>query len=149
MGGRWRGGGSTFTVFHDARLIRRVLVGAFWARQPFEQALIERFRINRFGQKVIHPRFKAIVPVFVEGVGRHRYDGGLRSAGHFADRQCGVKAVHYRHLHVHQDQVVGRRAYLVDGFPSVFGGVHLQADSVQEQLGHLKVEIHVIGQQDF
>ncbi len=64
-----------------------------------------------------------------------------------ADGAGGVQAVHDRHLHVHQDQVVGGGAGLLDGFPAVGRQVDREMDATQQFQRDFPVDGVVFGQQ--
>ena len=94
-------------------------------RQPFDEHRVKRIRIDGLGDKIIHPRLKAGTTVFLERIGRHRQDGNLAAAEQPADGAGGFQSVHFRHLDVHQDEVIGGDAGLVDGFSAIARRVDL------------------------
>ena len=118
------------------------------AGQPFEEHGIERPRIDRLGDEIVHAGLQAHAPVFVEGVGSHRQDRRRRSPENAANGARCVEPVHLGHLDVHQHEVVACRARLVEGFAPVARGIDLQADAVQQQLGDLQIDLDVVGQED-
>jgi hypothetical protein len=61
-----------------------------------------------------------------------------------ADFTRGGDAVHDRHLHVHQHQVVGVVGHLVERDLAIAGDVHHQAGQAQNARGHLLIEIVVL-----
>jgi hypothetical protein len=64
-----------------------------------------------------------------------------------ADGAGRLEAVHVRHLHVHQDQVVGGGASLVEGLAAIDGDIDGQLRAVQQVERDLAVDRVVFGQQ--
>ena len=58
-----------------------------------------------------------------------------------ADRSRCLVSVHHRHLHVHQDQIVGVPVCqeFVQGCPAVFRPVHRDSDHLQQLHRYLTV----------
>ncbi len=75
-------------------------------RYPFQQCVVQLVLIDRFGQVVVHAGLQAGFAVAGAGVGGHGHDGQVGVAGLFADFTGGSQTVHFRHLYIHQDQVV-------------------------------------------
>ena len=73
-------------------------------------------RLDGFGHMIVHAGRKTALAIGLHRVGRHGHDGQVGMARIAAQLPRGRFAVHDRHLHVHQDQVVspgarcGRRA---------------------------------------
>src|ERR1700690_670285 len=90
---------------------RRVNAGSGWywgtfAAAPAINNCIEVGRLKWFGQVVIHAGGETVFPLTdqcVAGQGDYR-DIALRPS-QVADYSGRGNAVHFRHLHVHQDQV--------------------------------------------
>ena len=59
----------------------------------------------------------------------------------------GLQAVHDRHLHVHQHQVVGHSAGPLHGPLTIGNHIHVHAHLAQEFLRHLLIELVVLHQQ--
>ena len=97
--------------------------------QPVQQGAVELFGVDRLGDVIVHAGAQAGLAILVEGIGGHREDWRAGVAGQAADQAGGGEAVEHRHLHVHQDQVVGGRARFVDGDLAVVGDVDCQANA--------------------
>src|SRR6266851_3477700 len=79
----------------------------FGARQQEAVDGHEEFRwADRLADVAIHPGPQTLFLVALHRVGRHRKDGHVNAAYPFpiTDRACSFEAVHYWHLHVHEDQ---------------------------------------------
>ena len=71
------------------------------------------------GDVPIHARFETPLPVALHGMGCHGDDGDV-TAGRFlpfTNGGRGLEAIHFRHLHVHQDDVEG---FSLPGSQSLF-----------------------------
>ena len=58
---------------------------------------------------IVHSRFEATVDLVRHNVSRHSDDGELLQMGLSAHQSCRGKAVHFRHLHIHEHHVEGWR----------------------------------------
>ena len=77
------------------------------ARQPVDGSK-KSFLFHRLGEVKIHSGRQALRFVFPAGIGGQGYDGCHGRRGwQIADGPCGLKPVHYRHLHIHEYQIVG------------------------------------------
>ncbi len=65
-----------------------------------------------------------------------------------ADFACGLQAVHHRHLHIHQHQVVSSGERHFEGFLTVAGNFDDKAFILQDFAGDLLIEQVVFRQQD-
>ena len=65
-----------------------------------------------------------------------------------ADLAGGLEAVHHRHLHVHQHQVVRDGLERLEGLGAVGHGLGAQAQFLEHAQRHLLVGDIVLGQQD-
>ena len=110
----------------------------------------QRIGVNRLGHKVDHARLHALLAVFHHRVRRHRDNRYRVPTRLCTNRACRRQAVHFRHLHVHQNQVVGLRRRLQHGQGNapVVGNVHFEPGVAQQFTGHLLVQRVVFGQQD-
>ena len=116
-------------------------------RQPPQQGGVERTRIDRLGDKIVHARVLAGAPVVVEGIRGHRQNGGAAPFGQHADGSRGLQAVHVGHLHVHQDQVVRAGLRLGQRLDAIHRQVYGQANAVQKIERHLAIDRIVLRQQ--
>src|SRR5580704_5873472 len=93
--------------------------------------------LQRFGQiclsyglryVVIHSRVEASFPVALHGVRGHGDDGTV-NAWPLAPANLlrGLKAVHFRHLTIHEDRVVGEEADHLDRLLAICGDIHAAA----------------------
>ena len=74
---------------------------------------------------------------------------GWRARGSRSRMQSrGVEAVHLRHQHVHEDQVVGQVSCRIHRFDAVRNDVGGLREPFQQQLRHALVHDVVLGQQD-
>ena len=113
-----------------------------------QQGAEEFLWFDRLGDVAVHARRQAALAILGEGVGGHRQDGRSGASGQCADQSRGLQAVHHRHLNVHQDEVVGRRAGLGNGRLTVVGKLDLQADAGQQLHRDLLIDRVVLRQQD-
>ena len=81
------------------------------------------------------------------GIGRHGDDGQVVQSRNLANGPGGRHAVHHRHLHVHQDQIVGAVVHLFQSLGTVLSHVHHQAGLAQQLTGDLLVDLVVLDQQ--
>jgi hypothetical protein len=116
-------------------------------RQPLIENRIENFRRHRLGDEGVHAGFEAMPPVLVKGVGGHRDNRHGRTARQAANRPGRLDAVHFRHLHVHQDQLVIAGAEHFHRFTPVDRNIGIQADGFEHVERHLAVDFVVLGEQ--
>ena len=110
--------------------------------------MIEGFGLDRLGDEVVHSGLFASQPVFVEGVGGHRQNRRLAATRQGANGAGGFEAVHVRHLHVHQNQRVSRRARLIQRLPAVGRHIDRQTGTVQQFQRDFTVDRLVFGKQN-
>ena len=108
--------------------------------QPLEQGLVERIRVNRLGDKIVHPGIHAGLAVFREGICRHRQDRDCGRGGSRPNTPSRLKPIHHRHLHVHQDQVKWLLAHFLQGVSAIFGQDHCHPDILQQLHGHFLID---------
>ena len=117
--------------------------------QRFKQGV----RLHWLGQVGVEPGLQRALHVLVKGVGGQGDDGdapGVLSV-HGADDPRRLQTVHFRHTHVHQDRgVIRLRALpeLFHGDSAVFRRIDLHAPALQQQGDDLRVDLHILGQQD-
>ena len=105
------------------------------------------------GQKAVHAAFQCVAAILVKGVGGHGNDRE-RCPGRVvqrADLPGGGIAVHDRHLHIHQHQIIAARrcgAYLFHRHSTVFSRIDKEAVLPQDLLCDLTVQLIVLYQQD-
>ena len=114
---------------------------------PGEHRRPEIVRFDRFGDVRVHPRREAPIAVRLHRIRRHRDDREVLEARVTADLAGGRHAVHHRHLHVHQHDVVPRSAYPLERHQSVLGQIHHEAGVAQQFAGHALVHIIVLHEQ--
>src|SRR5215472_8292975 len=79
---------------------------------------------DRFAHVIVHARSQAQFAVALHGVGCHRYDARALARGPpRGDLARGLKAIHLRHLHVHQHHIVGLASDALYGLDAVAGEV--------------------------
>ncbi len=108
---------------------------------------------ERFADVVGHPRSQTPLLLTFERVGRERDDRDGKCILHheslaLPNLTSRGKPVHFRHLAVHQNQVVMRAANRIDGLTSVADGVALVAGMGQDLESNLLVNLVVFRQQD-
>ena len=110
-------------------------------------AMRQIFHPHRLGNEVVHARVEAGLAIARHRVGRHRDDVGLLNAFLDPDTARGFQAVEFRHLHVHEHQVIVLLRQHVHGFPAVAGHVRLQAHFLQHLQRDLLIHRIVFGNQ--
>ena len=63
-----------------------------------------------------------------------------------ANRARGFQAVHFRHHHVHENQIIRLPVKRVERFPAVGGQVRLVAQLLQDAHGNLLIDGVVVAQ---
>jgi len=116
-------------------------------RQPLQQRCVQGVRIDRFTDVVVHSCLQALRPILPECVGGHRENRYRAPARQAADGARRVEPVRLRHLHVHQDQVVGAPLCHLQRFFPGAGDVDLQSHRPQQVERHLLIDDVVLGQQ--
>ena len=81
-----------------------------------------------FADEIVHAGVEAACLVFGEGIRRHRDDRLCRTRGQGTDAAGGFEAVHARHLHVHQHEVIGAARDGSDGLLAILGDIDLESD---------------------
>ena len=139
----WIAAGGLHQTFERLPVDRRRRTG----RRPFER-IGEFGRPDRFGDVVVHPGVQASLAIVLHRVGGQRDDARPRRAVTLDDGSCRLQAVHFWHLHVHQDDVVHRfadRGYRLRAVVRDVGGV---AHSLEQLQHELLVDGVVLGEQD-
>ena len=103
------------------------------------EAMLERFASERFGQNGGESAIEIVGLLFRHDTGGHGDDGNRGGRGIVAQDLGRLNAVHYRHLHVHEDQIPFFVARTIHGFLPVFD----RDGFVAEESDHL-FEDHVI-----
>ena len=115
--------------------------------QPAHQDCEQGVGVDRLGDVIVHARVETAPAVFAEHIGRHREDGHGRAARGGTDGARGIEAIHFWHLHVHQDDVVIVLCRKRDGARAVLRQIGLQPDAAQQfERDHL-IDRVVFGQQ--
>ncbi len=126
---------------------RRHRVGAFL--QPAGERAAQRTDRVRLGEEAVHAGLQAGLLVARHGVGRERDDrhAGLARVRKGTDGGGGLKAIHHRHLAVHQHQVEARIAHLRHRLGTVDGQHPFLAKLVQHGGGDALIDRVVLHQQ--
>ena len=100
----------------------------------------------------VHARLERTLYIFVKGVGGHGDNGNLLRVGALqgADRSSGLKTVHHRHAHIHEDRVVVADIVIqehVDGSLTVLGALRFDALHIQKVGEDLGVEVDILRHQ--
>jgi hypothetical protein len=118
-------------------------------RLALAQGLDQLFDADRLADIVVHPCCQAHLPIPLHGVRRHGDHPRLPCAGELpAQRACGLQAVHFRHLHVHQHHVVYLPLERFQRLQAVGRQIRLVAQACQDAECQLLVGGIVLGQQD-
>ena len=118
-------------------------------RQPFQDHHIQFVGIDRFGQEVIHPGIQAQRLILGEGIGCHGDNRQFSVFRHGADAAGGLQAIHHRHLHVHQYQIVAPFLQALDGLTTVLGDIDRKAEHFTQQFDrHFLIHPVVFGDQN-
>ncbi|OEZ52482.1 hypothetical protein DUGA6_61160 [Duganella sp. HH105] len=110
----------------------------------------QRIPVHRLGREAVHAGGGGGLAVRRQHAGRHGDDGDGRRAARLlagADGARGRQAVHLRHLHVHQDQVVAALVRHAQRGGAVAGPLQRVAALVHQQGQQLQVLRHVVGRQ--
>jgi len=108
------------------------------------------FRVDGLGNMVIHARGKAALPILVQGVGSQGDDGDLgipRGRIFRPDAPGRFEAVHFRHLHIHENGDVIFLGHGVHDLVAVGHHIGPVPDLVEHQTGDLLVDGIVLGQE--
>ena len=118
---------------------------------------IQRVGIERLGDIVVHPDLKAVFAISFHGFGSHGDNANSPTGGSCfaagirffsADRRRRVIAVHFRHLHVHQNHIERFASPQINSLPSIVGNPCLMTPSAQEPCRNFLIDPAVLGQQD-
>ena len=101
----------------------------------------------------IHAAVQTFLNILAEGIGRHGNDDGafrIRT-GKRPDCLCCTAAIHYRHLNIHQDQII--KALLRFGKPfnrflSILGGSNNGTRILKQCSGNLQIDFIIFCQQN-
>jgi hypothetical protein len=112
----------------------------------------KRSGINGLPNVVIHSRFQATLDLIRHNVSSHGDDRELLEMGLGPQNSGCGKAVHFRHLQIHQHDVKrGRRNTLseeLDGLGPVTGDRDIRSFTLQELRSHLLVDLVVFDEQN-
>ena len=114
--------------------------------QPFQQRAVEHVRVDWFGDMVVHTGHFACLAVFIKGVGGHGQNGGAFVVGQVANGTCGNQAIHHRHLHIHQDEVIGVGLRLAQSFCTVIRHIDAQSHFSQQLKRYFLIDRVVLNQ---
>ena len=118
---------------------------------PALQLAPQVVRVDRLGDVVVHAGVDAAFAIAAHRVGGHRDDGQFTPVRQAADRAGRRDAVHDRHLHVHEHDVVivGRRLrHHVERDGAVGGKFNNETGLAEQFGGDLLVQIVVLDKQD-
>ena len=97
---------------------------------------------------VVHAGIEATLAIIAEGVGGHGENGHVLPVGQLANGAGGFKAIHQRHLHVHQHGFVATLTGHVQGLLAVVGKVYGEANRFEQAAGNFLVDQVVLCQQN-
>ena len=117
-------------------------------RQLLEDHLEQQIRVNRFGSMFIHTRFETAFAIARHHIGRHGDNRQVSQPFDGTDGAGRLQAVHQRHLHIHQHQVIGVFLDHVQRLCAIVGETDLAAPVLQEVRCHFLIEQIVFNQQD-
>ena len=107
-----------------------LLVPAFslspFFRSHFSRTAAQGLGRNRLGDIVIHSRLQAQFPVALHGVGGHGDNGNMMISdcgSGIADPAGRLHSVHFRHLHIHEDEIVGEDLQRLQRLRAVGNGI--------------------------
>ena len=100
------------------------------------------------GDEAVHADFQAAVAVAGHGVGGEGNDAGLPVGWQrAADADGRFNTVEFRHLEVHEDELIGALGDGLDGFEPVGDGVGFVAETFEEAQGDLLIDGVVLGEE--
>lgn len=116
---------------------------------PELQQVNERLHVDGLGDKVIHAVVNTVLVVFLGDAGSEAHHRRVRSLLALAPADLGGcrKAVHDRHMAIHQDQVVKIGGGHAAAHLAVDGGINAAAELGQEGLSHFPVHGMILNQQ--
>ena len=103
-------------------------------------------QVDGFGKESRAAGIQALLLIASHGVGGESDDRNFKPP--FPQRPRRGVAVHDRHLHVHQNDVVIRGRRFIDGFLTIDGGLHKQPVAFQNQLNQLSVRYTIVDEQN-
>ncbi len=113
------------------------------------QGVIELVGIDGLSDVIVHAGGEAALAIASHDVGGHRQDRNvLPDVFPLAQLPGGGQPIHHRHLHVHQDQVVGSLGRHIQCDGTIAGHAHFGAHRLQQLQRHLLIELVVFRQQD-
>ena len=117
-------------------------------REPGDKRAIQILQSDRLGDHVVHAGLQAPLAIFPGGIGRQR-DNRQAWAGPFAKPDLGGSfvAIHFRHLAVHENQVIRRHLQHLQCLAPVAGGIGPQAQLGEQQQRHSLVDRVVLHDQ--
>ena len=96
---------------------------------------------------IIHTGLQTTLTIPGHGIGGHGDDREIGELRELANRLRGLDAVHDRHLHIHEHQIVLSLLYLLERDRPILGEVHQQAGAGQQLHRHLLVQLVVLDDQ--
>ena len=106
---------------------------------PVFQHADQFVEVDGFAEKIVHTLGETIIAVFAGSIGRHGDDNGLISPLG-PDLAGSLKAVHFGHLDVHEDEIEWFFLQLVQDFFSIFSETGGIAHFVEDHYGELPVD---------
>ena len=120
-----------------------------WAgRNPAEERGKELARIDGLAEVIVHTSGETLFAIAVHGVCGHGDDRKSGEAGIEPNRFGGANAIHDRHLHIHEDDVVIVFGELLNGGGTVFGDIDLEVCLFKETENNFTIEFIVFNEQD-
>jgi predicted enzyme related to lactoylglutathione lyase len=133
---------------------RLLLTPAKWGSGPAFRRQGREFReqyveIDRLGDVVVHAGGAQLVLGVDVGLGGERDDRDeLLGPSHVADVAGGLDAIHFRHLHIHQNDIIIRILHRLDRLDAVLGDVDQIAGPRQKLLRQYLIELDVFREKD-
>jgi len=103
---------------------------------------------DRLGDVVIHPRAETPLPIAVKGASGDCHNWRVAAVLEFADCPCSLKAVHLRHLTIHQYEAIA--LFLVEGhgLHSVPGDLYVISEFHERLQHNLLIDVIVLDHQN-
>lgn len=119
--------------------------------------MAEVVEADGFDEVIVHAGLEAGFTISLHGVGGQGDDGGVAEGGWGwgwglgfteAEETGGFVAVDFRHVAIHENEVIGLLLEAVKGFAAIGDGLGLIAEFPKELEGDLTVHEVVLGEED-
>jgi len=124
-------------------------MGAGFGGAPSSEHCAKLFGEEGLRQIIIHTGIETTGTIRIEGVRGEADDGdgGGRSV-QCSNAACGFDAIHFRHLHIHEDEVEGFGGKAPDGFRAIGGDGHNAALAFEHAAREQLIDDTVFGDED-